>query len=43
MGVGWERYVLNSRFFVFCNSYGLIKTEICINTLLSSLLDRQEQ
>ena len=29
--------------FVFCdcrNSYGLIKTEICINTLLSSLLDR---
>ena len=32
--------------FTFCvcrNSYGIIKTEICINTLLSSRLDRQEQ
>ena len=30
-------------FCVFRNSYGLIKTEICINTILSSLLDRKEQ
>ena len=30
-------------FFVCRNSYGLIKTEICIYTLLSCLLDRQEQ
>ena len=32
--------------FTICvchNSYGLTKTEICINTLLGSLLDRQEQ
>ena len=27
-------------FCVCCNLYGLIKTEMCINTLLSSLLDR---
>ena len=31
-------YMLNS-WFVCRNSYGLAKTEICINTLLSSLLD----
>ena len=30
-------------FYVCRNLYGLIKTEICTNTLLSSLLDRQEQ
>ena len=30
-------------FYVFRNLYGLIKTEVCINTLLISLLDRQEQ
>ena len=32
--------------FTICvchNLYGLTKAEICINTLLSSLLDRQEQ
>ena len=32
--------------FTFCvcrNLYGLVKTEICINSLLSSLLDIQEQ
>ena len=32
--------------FTFCvcrNSYGVIKTEICINTFFSSLLDRLEQ
>ena len=28
---------------VFRNSYGLTKTEICINNILSSLLDRKEQ
>ena len=36
---GWEVFVE----FTFCvcrNSYRLIKTKICINTLLSSLLDR---
>ena len=36
---GIKCYVLNSR-FVCRNLYGLAKTEICINTLLSSLLDR---
>ena len=30
-------------FCVFCNSYGLIKTEIYMNTLLSSILYRQEK
>ena len=30
-------------FFVCRNVYGLINTEICINNLLSSLLDRLEQ
>ena len=30
-------------FFVCCNLHGLIKTEICINSLLSGLLDIQEQ
>ena len=30
-------------FCVYHNSYGLKKTEICINYLLSSILDRQEQ
>ena len=31
------------KFYVCRNLYGLINTEIFINTLLSSLLDRQEQ
>ena len=30
-------------FYVCRNSYRLINTEICINTILSILLDRQEQ
>ena len=31
------------KFCVFRNLFGLINTEICINSLLSSILDRQEQ
>ena len=34
--------IVEFTFCVYRNAYRLVKTEICTNSLLSSLLDRQE-